>query len=370
MFLDPSLGILWAAAISCIWYGACRSLAFFREIKDETPKELRYVQSKKVLILPVIGSVVLLLLFYFLDFKITIYILIVLISIVVFSSQFFVFAPLADKVFAKLWKEPKGFNLPKLGFIPVSGIVLSLYAGGIIALWICTGHWLVVDAIAWCLGITQLCILRLPSMKMSALLLIPFVIYDVFWVFVSPLIFHGESVMESVALRLPPFPLMLKLPHITDNNFYSGLGLGDIALPGLFMVFLFSFDDYLGRRDHINWNDLGNSYLGYFKLSLIEYSLGYIVTLISGSIMNSGQPALLYLVPFTMGFSALFAWRRNELGLMWKGIQDNDKEDEDKQTLLEEGRGENVDDDSPTDKSKGEELTIRTTERLEVLQIN
>lgn len=77
------------------------------------------------------------------------------------------FAPLADFIADKLSAkfnitEPIGIKyvitcivhailviiinrLPKIGFIPVSGFLLFLYCGGVIALWICTGHWAVVD---------------------------------------------------------------------------------------------------------------------------------------------------------------------------------------------------------------------------------
>ena len=37
-FLDPSLGVLWAAAISCIWYGAYRSYEFLNEVKQTAPQ--------------------------------------------------------------------------------------------------------------------------------------------------------------------------------------------------------------------------------------------------------------------------------------------------------------------------------------------
>jgi len=193
--LDPSLFVLLAAALTCIWYGTTRSIEFYNETKDSAPEEIKFVQSKKILLLPILGSIVLLVLFFTLDSSITIYILYVLISIVVFSSQFFVFAPFADYIADKLnhkcgRTEPVGFTFPKLGFIPVSGIALSLYCGGVIALWICTRNWAVVDGIAWCLAVTQLCVLRLPSMKWSTLLLVPFLIYDVFWVYISPFFFQ------------------------------------------------------------------------------------------------------------------------------------------------------------------------------------
>jgi len=343
-----------------MWYGAVRSYGFFHEVKDTAPQEIKFVQSKKVVALPIVGSVVLLLLFFFLDLSITIYILVSLISLVVLISQFFIFAPLADYIFDKLLsKGPKGFTVPKIGFIPISGIVLFLYSVGVVLLWIFTGHWFVVDGIAWCMGITQMCILRLPNLKISTLLLVPFLIYDVFWVFISPLLFHGTSIMVSVAVRLPPFPLLLKVPHFANPGDFSGLGLGDIVLPGFFVVFLYSFDEHLQKRDFYDSSNWRNSYVSYFTLSLIEYTVGYILTITVGTLMEAGQPALLYLVPCILGTTAYVAWRRGELRLMWEG-QHNLSNDVESQNLLK-GENDNKGNESnnnDNDEAIGTELVV------------
>lgn len=341
MFFDPALVVLWGTAVGCIWYGAVRSHSFFHEVKATAPQEVKFVQSNKVIALPIVGSIVLLLLFYFLSFSITIWILVVIISLVILVSQFFVFSPLADYIFDRLLRNSnsKGFTLPKLGFIPYGGIALLLFCIGIVVGWLLTGHWTLVDESAWCIAVTQLCVLRLPSLKISTLLLVPFLIYDVFWVFLSPLFFHGQSVMVTVAMSLPPFPLLLKVPHFSDMNAFSGLGLGDIVLPGLFIVFLYSFDEHLKQRDQLtsNWSEF---YLSYFTMALIEYTIGYALTILAGTIMNSGQPALLYLVPCTLGGTVLLAWRRGHLALMWKGHHAAAKEQPDdieaQSLLLEE----------------------------------
>jgi len=355
MFLDPALALLWGCAVVCIWYGAVRSHSFFHEVKQTAPQEVRFVESNKVIALPIVGSIVLLLLFYFLDSSITIWIMIVLISLVMLISQFFVFSPLADYIFDRLLhNKRKGFTVPKLGFIPFGGIALFLFCIGIVLGWLFTGHWLFVDESAWCIAITQMCILRLPSLKISTLLLVPFLIYDVFWVFLSPIFFNGKSVMVAVAMNLPPFPLLLKVPHLSDPDDFSGLGLGDIVLPGLFIVFLYSFDEHLKRRDRFSFSNLQESYLSYFTMALIEYSLGYAITIIAGGLMEQGQPALLYLVPCTLGGTVLFAWRRGDLGLMWKGhhgATPQQPDDVEAQSLLEleekGGEGEGKEDEGP-----------------------
>lgn len=78
------------------------------------------------------------------------------------------------------------YSLPKLGFIPYSGICLFIYCVGIVVAWIMTSYWLLIDGIhfyllhctyiiylfieigiAICLAITQMSVLRLPSMKVN-----------------------------------------------------------------------------------------------------------------------------------------------------------------------------------------------------------
>ena len=49
------------------------------------------------------------------------------------------------------------------------------------------------------------------------------------------------------------------------------------------------------------------------------YILGLVATFISLFLMNSAQPALLYLVPFTLIPTILVAWCRGDLASMWDG---------------------------------------------------
>jgi signal peptide peptidase-like protein 2B len=65
--------------------------------------------------------------------------------------------------------------------------------------------------------------------------------YDIFWVFVSPLIFQ-ESVMIVVARgdksNGEGIPMLLKVPRLYDPwGGYSIIGFGDILLPGLLVSF-------------------------------------------------------------------------------------------------------------------------------------
>lgn len=62
------------------------------------------------------------------------------------------------------------------------------------------GHWLLMDAMGMGLCVAFIAFVRLPSLKVSTLLLTGLLIYDVFWVFFSSYIF-STNVMVKVATR-------------------------------------------------------------------------------------------------------------------------------------------------------------------------
>ena len=53
--------------------------------------------------------------------------------------------------------------------------------------------------------------------------------------------------------------------------------------------------------------------------NVAAYILGLVATFISLFLMNAAQPALLYLVPFTLIPTILVAWCRGDLRPMWDG---------------------------------------------------
>lgn len=142
-------------------------------------------------------------------------------------------------------------------------------------------------------------------------------IYDIFWVFISPLIFD-ESVMIVVArgdkTNGEGIPMLLKVPRLFDPwGGYSIIGFGDILLPGLLVSFCLRYD----------WSTKKRLFNGYFLWTAVGYGLGLFWTYIALILMNgNGQPALLYIVPCTLGTVFLLGWWRGELITLWnKGEQ-------------------------------------------------
>jgi signal peptide peptidase-like protein 2B len=155
--------------------------------------------------------------------------------------------------------------------------------------------------------------LRLPDMKIATLLLCLMFFFDIFWVFISPLIFRS-SVMVTVATgggTGESVPMLLRVPAFNDPfGNYRLLGFGDIALPGLLVSFLRRYD----MASKKSW------FKGYFLPALFGYFCGLCCTIAALVLMKMGQPALLYLVPGTLGTTLLLAACRGELGYLWRGV--------------------------------------------------
>jgi len=184
--------------------------------------------------------------------------------------------------------------------------------------------WVLQDFLGILFSINMLKVLRLPSFKICTCLLSALFFYDIFFVFITPLFMKdGKSVMVEVATghnSEEQLPMVLRVPHLNSDPCYSYtyslLGFGDILVPGLLLAFCHGFDLMIGTPKKLYW-----------VLSCVCYTLGLITTFISLYIMNSAQPALLYLVPFTLLPITLVAWCRGELRSMWEGDVEEETED-------------------------------------------
>ena len=183
-------------------------------------------------------------------------------------------------------------------FTPAELVAFSLSVT-IVCIWVLTGHWLLMDAMGMGLCVAFIAFVRLPSLKVSTLLLTGLLIYDVFWVFFSSYIFSSnvmvrvatktaENPVNLVAKRLhlnggrdvPKLSLPGKLvfPSMQNSGHFSMLGLGDIVMPGLLLCFVLRYDAY--KRAQLMSADAGVpaqkhlNRITYFHCSLIGYFFG------------------------------------------------------------------------------------------------
>ncbi|KAH7986940.1 hypothetical protein HPB52_024628 [Rhipicephalus sanguineus] len=200
---------------------------------------------------------------------------------------------------------------------------LVLFAAVIVpAIWVYIRHhplsWIMQDLLGVCFSVYILRVLRMPNLKICTLLLSILFFYDIFFVFLTPhLIPKGDSIMVEVARgggSKEQIPMVMRCRGLGTNisaclNTYSLLGFGDILVPVscLLVAFLRGFD-------LIN---VGGCL--YFPVALIFYGLGLIATFAGLYLMRLAQPALLYLVPFTVIPTLTIARCRGELDDIWNG---------------------------------------------------
>jgi signal peptide peptidase-like protein 2B len=213
------------------------------------------------------------------------------------------------------------FTVPVLGSMSALSLTVAPFALLFSILWGIYRNlsfaWIGQDVLGISLILSVLQIVRIPNIKVSAVLLSASFVYDIFWVFISPLIFD-ESVMIVVARgdksNGEGIPMLLKVPRLYDPwGGYSIIGFGDILLPGLLVSFCLRYD-WVAKKSLFN---------GYFLWTSVGYGLGLFWTYVALNLMvGSGQPALLYIVPCTLGTVLILGWWRGELKSLWtKGEQ-------------------------------------------------
>lgn len=258
------------------------------------------------------ASVFLLLLYFFLS-EFTIWILVVIFCIAGVEGLQHCVVALLTRCFKRLGQ--RYVAIPCLGDISVFALLVSPFCIAMALWWALHRQvfyaWTIQDVFGISFMITVLQMIRLPEIKVATVLLSCAFFYDIFWVFISPLIFH-ESVMVVVARGDKSgegIPMLLKIPRLSDPwGGESMIGFGDIILPGLLISYCLRYD-YVMKKSLVG---------GYFLYSFIGYGVGLFLTDVSLVLMDGhGQPALLYLVPCTLGVVILLAWYRGEFKAMW-----------------------------------------------------
>jgi minor histocompatibility antigen H13 len=153
--------------------------------------------------------------------------------------------------------------------------------------------------------------IRLNKLLPGVLLLTLLFFYDIFWVFYSTKFTKGgESVMVAVATG---FEAPIKENGVFGSKF-AMLGLGDIVIPGIFIALLLRFDLSLKRDSKT-----------YFYTCFLAYFLGLVTTILVMVVFQHAQPALLYLVPFCIGFPVIMALIKGDLKAMFDYTDEEEK---------------------------------------------
>uniref|UniRef100_A0A0D3C5X9 PA domain-containing protein n=1 Tax=Brassica oleracea var. oleracea TaxID=109376 RepID=A0A0D3C5X9_BRAOL len=112
-------------------------------------------------------------------------------------------------------------------------------------------------------------------------------------------------------------PMLLRIPRFFDPwGGYHMIGFGDLCVPGMLICFASRYDKFKKR--------VVSS--GYFLWLTIGYGVGLLLTCLGLYLMDGhGQPALLYIVPCTLGLAVIKGLVRGELKELWNyGIEESE----------------------------------------------
>ncbi|CAC5357834.1 SPPL3 [Mytilus coruscus] len=315
--------------------------SFIGNTSAENESNMQTIDTCQAAFLPIGASVSLLIMFFFFDsLQMVFAICTAVLATVAFA---FLLLPMCQYII-KPCSTGQKISFGVCGRFTAAEILSFCLSFFIVCIWVLTGHWLLMDALGMGLCVAFIALVRLPSLKVSTLLLVGLLIYDVFWVFFSSYIFSA-NVMVKVATRPAENPVgmfakklhltglvrdapklslpgKLVFPSMQNSSHFSMLGLGDIVMPGLLLCFVLRYDAY--KKSQTISVDTGvpppPTYvqrLTYFHCSLVGYFLGLLTATVSSEVFKAAQPALLYLVPFTLLPLLTMAYLKGDLRRMW-----------------------------------------------------
>ncbi|KAG4998808.1 hypothetical protein JHK84_029852 [Glycine max] len=257
--VDYSVAFLWLMAVGTVicaslWsditapdqnderYNELSPKSSMSEAGKDDSEDLVNIDTKGAIIFVITASTFLVLLFFFMS-SWFIWVLIILFCIGGIEGMHNCIVSLA------LRKRPKcgqkTLNLPMFGEVSIFSLVVLLFCVIFAVVWVATRResfsWFGQDALGIGLMITVLQLARLPNIKVATVLLCCAFVYDIFWVFISPVIFQ-KSVMITVArgdkAGGEAIPMLLRFPRLSDPwGGYDMIGFGDILFPGLLVSF-------------------------------------------------------------------------------------------------------------------------------------
>ena len=306
-----------------------------------------------------IASAVLVVMFFLLS-KWLAFVITGLFSIIAWQASTATTASLLYFLCPATWRSYKTYT-------PCTGSVLLLDLAALCTATVITATWLILsfffhshwswtlqDVLCFSLVLLVFKTLQLPNLKVSTILLLSAMLYDVWWVFLQPVVVGGPSVMVEVAtgggsgFRLPIVFAVPRYSALGTNPSLAILGLGDVVLPGLLVAMARRWDMAAGKEEeeeeserfdrvastadattsHSSTTNSAKKSGFYFFPMVVAYSCGLLLTfaaLAFGWGGDQGQPALLYLVPCTLGMQCFLGWVRGELSALWHWKEGEDQ---------------------------------------------
>lgn len=364
--IDPNIAVMLLISIVTValggyWSGACERDRLNSygsggggdgENKADSSRVFLYSPLNVVIfVILMCGMLVLMYFFY----NILVYIII---AIFCFASASALFSCL-DAVMDKIGCGTLSFSF-RNKTVSVRSILLAAVCISVAVVWGVYRNedrwiWILQNLLGFAFCLNFMKTITLSNFKICVILLSLLLLYDVFFVFITPFFTkNGVSIMVQVALgpdaggektqgnmvEIPAepqapsekIPVVMRVPRFSAwaQNLcgmqFSILGYGDIIVPGLLVAYCSRFDVWINSRKKI-----------YFISCCFAYLLGMVLTFTVMLLSGMGQPALLYLVPFTLVTSAVVASCRGETRQFWTGTA-YEVLDSPREPLLPEGR--------------------------------
>lgn len=176
-----------------------------------------------------------------------------------------------------------------------------------------TKNWIASNIFGLSFSINAIQLLSLDSFKTGIILLSGLFVYDIFWVFYTPVMVSVATNFDAPIKLLWPRDLIAFLTS-PENARFTMLGLGDIVIPGIFVALCVRFDRHLSwQRNPVGAFRSTRFAKPYFTANLIAYVLGLGLTMVVMHCFKAAQPALLYLSPACILSVLLTAAVRGEL---------------------------------------------------------
>lgn len=219
--LEPAPVTLITTAVAVTFGSAFRALNYGKEMehnRDMSEASITLDRSQALMI-PVMSSFSLLLMFYL--FSSVSQLLTAFTAIASVSSLFFCLSPYAAYLKSQFGlADPFVSRCCSKSFTRIQAMLL-LACSFTVAAWLVSGHWILNNLLGISICIAFVSHVRLPNIKVCAMLLLCLFVYDIFWVFFSER-FFGANVMVSVATQQASNPV-----HTVANS---------LSLPGLQLI--------------------------------------------------------------------------------------------------------------------------------------
>ncbi|EPQ28174.1 uncharacterized protein PFL1_04501 [Pseudozyma flocculosa PF-1] len=217
--------------------------------------------------------------------------------------------------------------------VDVGLFILSAVLNGV---YMVTKNWIISNLLALSLALNAISLMSLDSFRTGAIMLGGLFLYDIFWVFGTPVMVTVARNFDAPIKIVWPKNILDALAALRAGGEVprlqmTMLGLGDIVIPGVFVALALRYDQTVAaqRTPSIGFTRSYTRFAKpYFAATLLAYVLGLATTMAVMHVFKAAQPALLYLSPACVGAIAITSLVRGEFKEVWAWTEDDGSEGE------------------------------------------